>query len=96
MKKDKSQTELSLILQVGDYQIEHFFTSDLPFFIKRNKRKISITYLAYRFSLLSHFSKSSLIAFFHLFLYFFCTIYYLKKFDEQKTFHRIKIQILIV
>lgn len=71
MEKDKSQTELSLILQVGDYQIEHFFISDLPFFIKRNKRKISITYLAYRFSLLSHFSKSSLIAFFHLFLYFY-------------------------
>lgn len=71
MEKDKSQTELSLILQVGDYQIEHFFTSDLPFFIKRNKRKISITYLAYRFSLLSHFSKNSLIASFHLFLYFY-------------------------
>lgn len=81
MEKDKSQTELSLILQVGDYQIEHFFTSDLPFFIKRNKRKISITYLAYRFSLLSHFS---LIAFFHLFLYFYVFVRAISKNSTNK------------
>lgn len=91
MEKDKSQTELSLILQVGDYQIEHFFTSDLPFFIKRNKRKISITYLAYRFSFFTYRIFPPIFVFLC-----FCTTCYLKKFDEQKTFHRIKIQILIV